>query len=136
MLVVRALFALFLALAVTTQASAEEGRRFATSHITPVEWQTFFDEVRAKPGARDVSRADVPSVAAIEVPSEATIYFFTKPGWGAHPAVVVERIVKRSGRTYVQHDGYFAGAELAFVQWFNAFKQRSDEIRKAMKAKP
>jgi len=113
-------------------AAADEGRRFAGSHITPAEWQAFFEEVRAKPGAHDISRPDVPSITAIEVPNELTIYFFTKPGWAAHPAVVVERVLRKANGTYLQHDGYFAGSEDAFASWFAAFTQRSQAIRSTL----
>src|SRR5215831_15234623 len=111
------IFAALLFASTASSTIADDARRFASSHITPQEWQAFFDEVKAKPGARDISRGDVPSVTAIQVPSELTIYFFTRPGGAAHPAVVVERVVTKSGATYIQHDGYFAGSEDAFAEW-------------------
>jgi hypothetical protein len=116
-------------------AGAEEARRFATSHITPQEWQTFYDEVRAKPGARDISRADVPSVTAIQVMSEWRVYYFTKPGWAAHPAVVIQQVVQMEDGTFIRTTGYFAGAEGPFAEWFLAFKQHNEEIRKTLRLK-
>ena len=133
-------FACALALALAGSGSATAAsdvlRRFPQSQITPQEWQAFLDEVKAKPGARDLSRRSVPSVDAIEVPDERTIYFFTRPGWAAHPAVVVERVLTRGSATYLQHDGYFAGSEAAFAQWFSAFQQRGAGIRKALQTQP
>jgi hypothetical protein len=90
--------------------------------------------VKAKPGARDVSRADSPDILAIVVNPEFTFYYFTKSG-PAHPAVVVEEIIKRDGAIYLQHYGYFAGSEEAFARWFGGFQKRTEAIREHMKAR-
>jgi hypothetical protein len=127
---------LLLALAPAAAAAADGGRRYAQSQITVGEWQAFFDEVRATPGARDISSPQVPSVTVIEVPGERTLYFFTAPGGAAHPGVVVERVLSKGGATYLQRDGYFAGSEEAFRAWFDAFAQRSRAIRNALQAEP
>src|SRR5262252_8453549 len=56
----RGALALLLALCLAVPATAAQMRRFPSPHITPEQWQALFDEVKAKPGAQDISRPDVP----------------------------------------------------------------------------
>ncbi|HXW23665.1 MAG TPA: hypothetical protein VEK73_02870 [Xanthobacteraceae bacterium] len=119
---------------VPTAVSSEPAGRFPQSHITVAEWQTFLAEVKAKPGARDVSRPERPDILAIAVEPELTFYHFTKSG-PAHPAVVVEQVIQRDGAIYIQQFGYYAGAEDAFAQWFGKFQERADAIREGLKAR-
>ncbi|MBX6321591.1 MAG: hypothetical protein IRY94_07180 [Rhodospirillaceae bacterium] len=124
-----ALFAAALAAAgLAIAATAQAAPRFASPHITPEDWQRFYDEVRSKPDARDISRPDVTGVIAISVPSERTVYYFTKPG-PVHPAVIIEEIVVRDGRLTLRYSGYYAGSEAAFAQWFDSFRRRSQGVR-------
>lgn len=115
-------------------AHAQSGpeRRFPHSQITAAEWQTFLNEVKAKPGVRDVSHLEQPDILALDVDSEKTIYFFTNGG-PAHPSVVVETVVQDSKGVSLRHTGYFAGSEAAFAKWFDGFKARADAIREGMK---
>jgi hypothetical protein len=130
-------YVLILALAITlshlAHAQSDPPRRFPQSHITAQQWEEFFKEIKAKPDAQDVSRPQTPDITVIAVPSESTMYFFTRPG-PAHPAVVVERVTQKDGHVYMNHTGYFAGSEEAFAKWFNAFQARSDSVRSSMKS--
>ncbi len=127
-LVHAAFFAVALATAgLAVTATADAAPRFASPHITPEEWQSFYDEVRSKPGAQDISRPDVTGVIAISVPGERTVYYFTRPG-PVHPAVIIEQVVLRDGRMTLRYSGYYAGSEAAFAQWFDAFRRRSQGV--------
>lgn len=125
------LVAFLLVALLTGEARADEAKRFPHSQITAAEWQTYFDEVRAKPGAKDVSRPDRPDIVVIDVESEHAIYCFTHGG-PAHPAVVVEHIVQTNGGIGLQYDGYFAGSEEVFARWFAGFNARAKAVRQQM----
>ena len=112
---------------------ADQSRRFPQPRISAQEWQTYFDEVKAKSGAQDISRADRPDVVAIAVPSEQAVYYFTKPG-GAHPAVVIAQVIQRGTAILIEHSGYFAGSEEAFAKWFGAFANQSEFVRTYLKS--
>jgi hypothetical protein len=79
-LAIGAALVLFCAALTAARAGSFSERRFPQAHITADQWQTFFDEVKAKPGAQDISRPERPNITAIAVPAEKTIYLFTKPG--------------------------------------------------------
>ena len=106
-----------------TMALAEEIKKFPQPRITAEQWRTFFEEVKAKPGARNISRPDRPDVVVIAVPAEHAVYYFTKPG-PAHPAVVIAQVIQQGTVISIRHTGYFAGSEEAFARWFGAFKSR------------
>ena len=127
----RGVLALLVVLCLAAPGLAAQMRRFPSPHITPEQWQTLFDEVKAKPGAQDISRPDVPGVLAISVPGESTVYYFTQPG-PVHPAVIIQEIVSSSGQLRLRYSGYFAGSEKAFGQWFDAFRRRSEGVHDAL----
>jgi hypothetical protein len=105
--------------------------RLPQSKITEAEWATFFNEVKAKPGAQDASRPDRPDIVAIAVEREGTMYYFTKPG-PAHPAVVIAQVVQRDGTVFLRHNGYYAGSEQAFARWFKGFTDQVDKMRRSL----
>ena len=111
-----------LALVVLTHALAawadDMAWRFPSDHITTEQWQTFRDEVLAKPGA---TRQKFANQLVITVESERRIYVFTQPGHPAHPAVVVRAVVEHGTGSEVQRMGHYAGDQKAFDVWWHQF---------------
>jgi hypothetical protein len=118
---------------VAASADPDPDRRFPHSHITTDEWRSFFDEVRAKPGAKEIPVPEHPDIIRIEVPAEKAFYYFTNGG-PAHPAVIIEHIVQMEAGLGLTQTGYFAGPEEPFARWFNAFRARTEMIREHIKS--
>jgi hypothetical protein len=127
------LVVLLLGCLIAQAGTAAAAPRFPHPRITAAQWQILLDDVKAKPGAKDISRPDVPDVTAIVVPEEFTVYYFTKPG-PAHPAVIIQHSEERAGNLRVAYTGYYAGSEPAFAAWFDAFRRRSQDVLKSLQS--
>jgi hypothetical protein len=128
-----------LAIGVAVLVAASMGRPLAADeppfpqpHITAEQWQAFYDEVKAKPGA--VVEPPVGGVVRILVESEYAFYHFTTEG-PAHPAVIIERILQLEDGVYVQSTGYFAGSEPAFAAWFAKVRESNAMLEEHLKSK-
>ena len=91
--------------------------------LTDEEWQQFFDEVRAKPGAQVVGE-EGPLLVMINVQSsnEHSAYIFTQPALPAHPAYLKAFSNDPSGRP-VTVVGSYAGSKAEFDKFARTFME-------------
>jgi hypothetical protein len=108
--------------------SADEDRRFPNEKITKEQWQTYRQELLARPGATTSVIADQLIIA---FPEEAnTYYIFTEPKHPAYPAIVIRKLVEANGAISVRRTGYYAGIESAFANWWKQFDEVDAEFRR------
>jgi hypothetical protein len=83
----------------------------------------------------DHRTSDDGTAIRVEIPSEQTIYFFTKPGQPLHPAVVKRSVVTNGHQLDIQTRGWSFGPDSiqpAFQRWLEGFKAQDAEIRKRL----
>jgi hypothetical protein len=127
---VSAVMAIMLSAAIAQSLSY---KAFPQPKITPEQWQSFFAEIKAKPGIENVSRPETPDVVSLADRKEQIMYYFTNGG-AAHPALMIEKVVQNGNQVDIETTGYFAGAEEPFARWFRAFQDRAAKIRESFKA--
>jgi hypothetical protein len=95
---------------------------FPQPRITTEEWQDYFSQVKALPGARVFERS-APDQVIVQLP-KSVVYVFTAPAHPAHPAVVRRQVVVDvKGDVRFARVGHFAGDEAAFVAWQRQFEE-------------
>jgi hypothetical protein len=113
-------------------AQGQSARRFETEQISPEQWRTYFDEVRALPSAK-VFENSAPHQVLVQVPKEDTIYIFTAKTHPAHPAVVKrEIVVERNGDVRFARTSYFAGERQPYEAWLREFDELERRNREAV----
>jgi hypothetical protein len=115
------------------------GAMFAAAPVlatdAPPTFEGIWKSVNAMPGIRAI---DEPRDIRIEVPSENTIYFFTKPGQPEYPAVFKRSVVGTGVTLDVQTQGISFGegdAKIAFDALLARFRAQDAEIRADMQKK-
>ena len=111
---------------------AQEYKPYPLAKISRQEWQTYFDEVRAK---QTVSERRFPDEKLITYHSVATRmnWAFTTPGHPAHPAWITRRVTVRDGQTLVDQIGYFAGDEAPFAALFQSYQKLTERTTSNLK---
>jgi hypothetical protein len=114
-----------LAFFVVMSSWGQEYKPYPLAKISRQEWQTYFDEVRAK---QMVTERRFPDENLVTYYSVATgmNWAFTTPGHLAHPAWIARHVVVRDGQTLVDQIGYFAGDEAPFSALFQSYQKLTD----------
>jgi hypothetical protein len=97
-------------------------------------FDSLWQLANSKPDHRTI---DEGSDVRVEVPSEQTLYFFTKPGQPMHPGVVKRSVVTNGGHVDIQTLAWSFGPDNiqpAFKRWVDAFRAQDAEIRKRLQA--
>ncbi len=72
----------------------------------------------------------------VEIPSEQTIYFFSKPGQPEHPAVFKRSVVQESSGVFIRTEGWPFGdtsEHAAFEKILAQFRAQDDQMRQRFK---
>jgi hypothetical protein len=88
--------------------------------------------LRAKGHAGGPAAADV---ERIDDADQARVYFITRPGHPAHPAVIVQDVGLSQDGVNVHTEGCVYGDADAFRAWFATVRARVDEIRAQLQPK-
>jgi hypothetical protein len=101
-------------------AHAQQFRPHEQAHITPAQWQAYFDEVRSKHGATEQPFAKEHLVLFNDKGSLMS-WAFTTPGHPAHPAWVTRQPVTDGDNVKIRQIGFYAGDEQAFRKLFATY---------------
>lgn len=123
---------LLTAIALLSDAQAQEFKPFPRANITEAQWQRYFDEVREKHGA-SAQDLDDQKLLVYTDGTTSTVYGFTKPGHPAHPAWIARKPEQRGDSIYVGQIGYFAGAEPPFAKLFKEYLALNEKLKEEMK---
>lgn len=100
------------------QVQAQANKRFPQSKITSIEWQQYFDEVKAIPNAKIQEGRSQTQISFVGSDTNE-IFYFTNINHPAHPAVIrVTAYVDSSGETKAGVTGNYAGSKEDFDPWF------------------
>jgi hypothetical protein len=113
-------------------AAAVEFRPYPRERITEVQWQSYFDTIKAAHGG-SMEELRQHRLVVFYDSATATSYAFTQPAHAAHPAWVARRIVSRDGVLNVEQIGYFAGAEAPFAKLFAEYEATNKRMIEEMK---
>jgi hypothetical protein len=111
---------------------AQDFKPFPRANITVAQWQSYFDEVKAKHGA-NVQDVEDQKLLVYTDSATTTLYAFTKPGHPAHPAWVTRKPEQRNDSIFIAQIGYFAGEEAPFAQLFRAYAALNERMREDIK---
>jgi len=129
-----AALALFFAVVLTSPAglaaapSSGEGHPAPAAEISPIseaKFQEMLAAVVEEQGNRKMEQGDT---LRVELPSEAKVLFFTRPGHWAHPGIVAVQIVEQDGLPTIATSGWWAGDAQAFDTWFKVFQRRNERL--------
>jgi hypothetical protein len=93
--------------------------------ITEAAFEQRLDDAVAEEGGVHTEEGDT---LRVELPDEARVLFFTRPGHRAHPAIVAVEIVEAAGAPGIETSGWWAGDGEAFEIWFRAFERRNERL--------
>jgi hypothetical protein len=95
---------------------------FVGPKVTADQWVAYHAEVKAAFGATAQERAAEHALMYFDE-STRTQYIFTTPSNPAHPGWISRRIATRSGMSYIEQVGFFAGSLDAFSLWFASYQR-------------
>lgn len=117
-------------------AVAQQFNPYPQPHVTRHQWQTYFDEVRAK-HASGRQEFPVDNLVIFEDNASHTSYAFTTPAHPAHPAWITRQASEDARGVRIRQIGYFAGDEAPFAKLFKQFEELNAKIRdELMRGKP
>ena len=109
-----------LACASSVAAAAQDFRPHPQAHITPAQWQAYYDEVRAKHQATEQPFA-AERLVLFNDPKSLMSWAFTLPGHPAYPAWVTRQPVTDGDNVKIRQIGFYAGDEQAFRKLFATY---------------
>lgn len=101
-------------------AGAQEFRPHAQARITQAQWQSYYDEVRARHAATE-QRFEVEKLVLFNDAKSLMSWAFTLPGHPAHPAWVTRQPVTDGNNVKIRQIGFYAGDEQAFRKLFATY---------------
>ena len=99
-------------------------------------YDSLWQLANSKPDHRTIDDGD--NGIRVVIPSEETIYIFTKPGQPLHPAVVKRMVVTNGSHVDIQTQAWSFGPDSmqpAFQRWLEAFRAQDAEIRKGFETR-
>jgi hypothetical protein len=107
----------------TAWAQGPIAPHFATTQITPEQWSSYLNEVKAVPDVRCEEAASAQYIC--DSAGQRTIWVFTREGHPAHPAVsrgvMVIRQTSQGATVGIDRSGHYAGDHGAFEDWMKEF---------------
>lgn len=67
----------------------------------------------------------------VEVPSERTMYYFTRDGHPVHPSVVIRAVVTEGESIKIKTKGYTSGNQQLFEDWLKQFVEQDTHIKQS-----
>jgi hypothetical protein len=110
---------------------SQEFRPYPQPRVTQDQWQTYFDQVRAK-YIGSARQAPNQLLVAFD-DGKVTQYVFTQPGHPAHPGWITRRVVQKDGRATLEQVGYFAGREEPFAALYQSYGALAKEGRESIR---
>ncbi len=104
------------------RASAEAGE---ISQIDAATYQNMLEEATVAKGGVKSEEGDT---LRVELGAENTVLFFTTPDHPAHPSVIAVKVRREEGVPHILTDGWRAGDQRAFDDWFTAFVRHNAGI--------
>ncbi|HZF16325.1 MAG TPA: DUF4019 domain-containing protein [Steroidobacteraceae bacterium] len=111
-----------------TAALAQDFHPYADGQVTEAQWQSYFDEVRAKLGASERSFEDE-HLVVFEDPSRQLYFAFTLPGHPAHPAWIGRRVYSEGGEAGTEQVGYYAGDRAQFEALYESYQRLTQRMQ-------
>jgi hypothetical protein len=109
---------------------------FATLAEDRPTFESLWQAANSKPDHKTV---DEGRTIRVEIPSEKTIYFFTKPGQPEHPGVFRRSVVQSGNGIYMQTKGWSFGnppARVAFERILAQFQMQDAQLKQKASSKP
>ena len=98
------------------------------AEIAPISEEGFREMLASaveEKGGRKIEQGDT---LRVELPAEAKVLFFTRPGHWAHPGIVAVQIVEEDGLPSIATSGWWAGDAEAFDTWFKVFQRHNERL--------
>ena len=99
----------------------------ASAHAQNPDPDVLLKELSAKPGSRVVQERNL---TRVEVSSERAQYYFTQPGYFAHPSVVIRKVEEKSGTINLTTRGFTTGDKAVFDRWLATFLEQDAQRRR------
>lgn len=125
-------FSLLILLTISQCVLSQELRPYPQARITEAQWQSYYEQVKAKYGGSSKLAPNQPLLIFDD--GHSTLYAFTQPGHPAHPSWIARKVVQDSKGIYIDQVGYFAGDEGAFAALFKAYRALDANVREYVKS--
>ena len=120
---------ILLALLLPTFAYAAEYMPFPKANITPEQWDTYYQEIKADYGNSEQLHSKY-NLVTFNDPQTRMNFAFTTKGHPAHPSWITRQVVEKDNRVSMQQVGYFAGDEKAFAILFKQYAKLAEQVKK------